>query len=69
MEFKAKRYVLEFASDTIRKDKECLLMKPEIRQERKQRIELILRHYKRGKITDTEAMQCILDVSTHRREA
>lgn len=69
MEFKAKRYVLEFASDTIRKDKESLLMKPEIRQERKQKIKRILSCYKRGNITDTEAVQCILDVSTYRREA
>lgn len=57
-----KRYVMEFANDTIRQDKENALMKPEIKKQRRARIEEIVRLYKSFRITTTEAVQCILEV-------
>lgn len=57
-----KRYVMEFANDTIRQDKENAFMKPEIRKQRSVRIEEIVRLYKSFMITTTEAVQCILEV-------
>lgn len=59
-----KRYVIEFANDTIRKDKGCTLMKPEIRKQRREMIERIIRLYKSFRITTIEAIQCILEVGT-----
>ena len=59
-----KRYVMEFANDTIRQDKENSFMKPEIRKQRRARIEEIIRLYKSFRITTIEAIQCILEVGT-----
>ena len=57
-----KRYVMEFANDAIRQDKENALMKPEIKKQRRARIEEAVRLYKSFRITTTEAIQCILEV-------
>ena len=57
-----KRYVMEFANDTIRQDKENSFMKPEIRNQRRVRIEKIVRLYKSFMITTTEAVRAILEV-------
>ena len=57
-----KRYVMEFANDTIRQDKENTLMRPEIKKQRRARIEKIVRLYKSFRITTAEAIQCILEV-------
>ena len=59
-----KRYVMEFANDTIRQDKGNAFMRPEIRKRRRARIEEIVRLYKSFRITTTEAIQCILEVGT-----
>lgn len=57
-----KRYVMEFANDTIRQDKGNAFMKPEIKKQRRARIDEIVRLYKSFRITTTEAIQCILKV-------
>lgn len=59
-----KRYVMEFANDTIRQDKGNAFIKPEIKKQRMARIEEIVRLYKSFRITTTEAIQCILEVGT-----
>lgn len=59
-----KRYVMEFANDAIRQDKGNSFMKPEIKKQRRARIEKIVRLYKSFKITTTEAIQSILEVGT-----
>lgn len=59
-----KRYVMEFANDTIRQDKENTFMKPEIREKRRARIEKAVCLYKSYKISTTEAIRCILEVGT-----
>lgn len=56
-----KRYVMEFANDTIRRDKENALMKPEIKRARRLNIERIVHAYKAYRITTDEALQAILN--------
>ena len=57
-----KRYVTEFANDLLRKDREAKLMKQHIREERKDKIQQIVKLCKRGSISECEAMRALAEM-------
>ena len=57
-----KRYVTEFANDLLRKDREAKLMKQHIREERKDKIQQIVKLCKRGSISEFEAMRALAEM-------
>jgi len=57
-----KRYVIEFANDLLRMDRNAKLMKPCYWKDRKSKIGRIVQVYKSGLITECEAMRLLADV-------